>query len=125
MPKHKWHKEIIAWANGGFIESRECAGMSFSVSGYGVPQFTEWALDSDPEWNDSSYEYRIKPEPTYPFREGKIVYVASPTEKYMCFWRCWYVCDKELVGFYQRGLVFADKDSAINAAKKMIASLKI
>jgi len=47
MKKHKWHKEIKAWADGAEIE--------FYFDG-------KWTNAGDPEWNEDS-EYRIKPQP--------------------------------------------------------------
>ena len=49
--KHKWHKEIIAWADGAEIQ--------FFSAGYG------WMDAGIPEWLDES-EYRIKPQPKKP-----------------------------------------------------------
>jgi hypothetical protein len=52
MTKHKWHKEIKAWADGEQIQFK----------GH---KFGEWIDIEDgtaPEWNMFS-EYRIKPQP--------------------------------------------------------------
>ena len=49
--KHKWHKEIKAWADGAEIQ--------FFSAGYG------WMDAGIPEWLDES-EYRIKPQPKKP-----------------------------------------------------------
>ena len=49
--KHKWHKEIKAWADGDEIQ--------FFSAGYG------WMDAGIPEWLDES-EYRIKPQPKKP-----------------------------------------------------------
>ena len=46
--KHKWHKEIKAWADGELIEVKQ------TLSG-------NWLITSHPEWNES-YEYRIRPK---------------------------------------------------------------
>ena len=54
MTKHKWYKEIVAWAGGATIEC-----------------FYEgcWDLDSNPDWNDEDYKFRIKPkEPVYEYQ---------------------------------------------------------
>ncbi len=48
--KHKWHKEICAWADGGQIEAKEVG-------------CTQWKLDDNPYWDDDDWEYRIKPQP--------------------------------------------------------------
>ena len=51
--KHKWHKEIKAWADGAIIESKDIAT-------------GEW-VEVDPYWDeDDEYEYRIKPQPKKP-----------------------------------------------------------
>ena len=49
--KHKWHKEIKAWADGAEIQ--------FFSAGYG------WMEAGIPEWLEES-EYRIKPQPKKP-----------------------------------------------------------
>ena len=50
--KHKWHKEIKAWADGAKIEFKDEADLD------------EW-LDTDaPFWEEcDGIEYRIKPQP--------------------------------------------------------------
>ena len=50
MMKHKWHKEIKAWADGAEIEFLSEDG---------------WLNAGEPEWNEDS-EYRIKPQPKQP-----------------------------------------------------------
>lgn len=53
MMKHKWHKEIKAWADGAEIESKY--------------DDMEWITDSNPDWMiHLPYEYRIKPQPVEP-----------------------------------------------------------
>lgn len=52
MSKHKWHKEIKAWADGKQIQCRR----------YCIDE--EWN-DTNPIWDDL-YEYRIKPQPKEP-----------------------------------------------------------
>ena len=55
--KHKWHKEIKAWADGAEIESRvkETDGWS------------EWKLFAEFYWYEGErYEFRIKPQPKEP-----------------------------------------------------------
>ena len=53
--KHKWHKEIKAWADGAKIEFKDESDLN------------EW-LDTDaPFWEDGEgIEYRIKPQPKEP-----------------------------------------------------------
>ena len=46
--KHKWHDEIVAWAGGAEIEAK--SGIC-------------WRLEEDPEWNNTEYVFRIKPQP--------------------------------------------------------------
>jgi hypothetical protein len=50
MTKHKWHKEIKAWADGAEIE--------FKLE-------NAWWDAGIPEWNEDG-EYRIKPQPKEP-----------------------------------------------------------
>jgi hypothetical protein len=50
--KHKWHKEICAWADGAEIE------MYFR-------QYDGWSGVINPTWDDDC-EYRIKPQPKEP-----------------------------------------------------------
>jgi hypothetical protein len=49
--KHKWHKEIKAWADGAEIEYLNLEG--------------NWMEIDDPLWHDAC-EYRIKPQPKEP-----------------------------------------------------------
>jgi len=49
--KHKWHKEIKAWADGAEIEACR-TGIWFS---------TDY-----PMWNSDDYQFRIKPQPKEP-----------------------------------------------------------
>lgn len=49
--KHKWHKEIKAWADGAEIE---CRDKTFNEA--------NWQDVSEPMWLDN-LEYRIKPQP--------------------------------------------------------------
>ena len=53
--KHKWHKEIKAWADGAEIE--------FRFKAYGG--WSEWEEDDTPYWRDGC-EYRIKLQPKEP-----------------------------------------------------------
>ena len=57
MKKHKWHKEIKAWADGAKIQTRY-----FDEDN----KFTEWTLNSIPPWHVESMEFRIKPQPKEP-----------------------------------------------------------
>ena len=58
VQKHKWYNEIVAWASGAIIESKDVAT--------GV-----WE-EVDPYWEtDDEYEYRIKPQP----KESQYLYV--------------------------------------------------
>jgi hypothetical protein len=49
--KHKWHKEIKAWADGAEIEFQASSG--------------NWLPTEKPDWH-TNYEYRIKPQPKEP-----------------------------------------------------------
>ena len=52
--KHKWHKEIKAWADGAEIE---CRHKTFNGA--------NWEDGNEPMWLDD-VEYRIKPQPKEP-----------------------------------------------------------
>ena len=54
MAQHKWHKEIKAWADGIEIEAK------WDVTNSG------WFLDPIPRWNNTEWQYRIKPQPKEP-----------------------------------------------------------
>ena len=54
MQKHKWHKEIKAWADGAEIEYRETIGNA------------KWVYLENPAWLEDDVEYRIKPQPKEP-----------------------------------------------------------
>jgi hypothetical protein len=54
MIKHKWHKEIKAWADGEQIESKNLIDDEL----YG----DDWNLDLEPLWDSDEYEFRIKPK---------------------------------------------------------------
>ena len=58
--KHKWHKEIKAWADGAEIEWA-----------YLKDTLEEWKIATYPAWDEISYIYRIKPQP----KEKKYLYV--------------------------------------------------
>ena len=51
MMKHKWHKEIKAWADGAEIEALK-AGI--------------WFTTDYPAWDGGEYQFRIKPQPKQP-----------------------------------------------------------
>lgn len=52
MAKHKWHKEICAWADGAEIEYRN------------IKENYDWVKANDPVWDIyGHWEYRIKPQP--------------------------------------------------------------
>ena len=53
MTKHKWHKEIKAWADGAEIEVKNSMDI------------IQWVLCVRPNWSEG-YEYRIKPQPKEP-----------------------------------------------------------
>lgn len=55
MQKHKWHKEIKAWADGADIECQ-----------YKADPDKEWQ-EFDGDWsNDDGWVFRIKPQPKKP-----------------------------------------------------------
>jgi hypothetical protein len=55
MTKHKWHKEIKAWADGAEIEWRY-----FDTDSW-MPYCNNY-----PVWHNNEYEFRIKPQPKEP-----------------------------------------------------------
>jgi hypothetical protein len=57
--KHKWHKEIKAWADGAEIESRYIVDVEFK-------ELKEWGNDCSPFFDDDDKEFRIKPQPKEP-----------------------------------------------------------
>jgi hypothetical protein len=68
--KHKWHKEIKAWADGAEIES--CST--------GI-----WFETDYPEWHSGNHQFRIKPQPKEPqylyvYRDGQhhITFTTNP-----------------------------------------------
>ena len=65
MKKHKWHKEIKAWADGAEIE--------FKVNGEG-----DWTLlKGTPYWECKNDLFRIKPQP----KEPQYLYVWNLSSK--------------------------------------------
>lgn len=68
--KHKWHKEIKAWADGAEIEYRETIGDA------------KWVYLENPAWLEDDVEYRIKPQP----KEHKYINVYGYLENQnICF----------------------------------------
>lgn len=60
MKPHKHAELIKAWADGAEIETWDCG---------------HWYLNKNPDWSDSRYEHRIKPEPKPDvIKETHIVY---------------------------------------------------
>ena len=53
--KHKWHKEIKAWADGAEIE------WCYMAEPFGI-----WQTVISPNWDSTNLEYRIKPQPKEP-----------------------------------------------------------
>ena len=69
MMKHKWHKEIKAWADGVEIE--------FRYTNREIHNDT-WLQTSTPDWYLDEYEYRIKPQP----KEPQYLYVFKSSDGY-------------------------------------------
>jgi hypothetical protein len=55
MTKHKWHKEIKAWADGEQIQYRKIGSEKWHDE---VEEF--------PYWETIAFEYRVKPQPKEP-----------------------------------------------------------
>jgi len=56
--QHKWHKEIIAWADGAEIEERWISQNTVE---------DEWReAQTSPMWDCDGLEFRIKPQPKEP-----------------------------------------------------------
>lgn len=53
MAQHKWHKEIVTWANGAEIQCKHTSS-------------DNWVDDQSPYWNSTCHEFRIKPQPKEP-----------------------------------------------------------
>jgi hypothetical protein len=69
--KHKWHKEIKAWADGAEIE---CKYMRIDN------KWSEWIVTKKPVWDSyDQVEYRIKLQPKEP--KYLYVYFNERTEK--------------------------------------------
>jgi len=54
--KHKWYKEIKAWANGAEIQYRKI----------GCDKWHNENTTNDIYWDSTVFEYRIKPQPKEP-----------------------------------------------------------
>ena len=70
MNKHKWHKEIKAWADGADVEARRLESWGWS----------DWTCVSDVVFNwfeDEVHEYRIKPQP----KEPQYLYIWKPNDE--------------------------------------------
>jgi hypothetical protein len=65
MMKHKWHKEIKAWADGAEIESNYIDGAE-----------EVWVSEERPHWWKNDFEFRIKPQP----KETQYLYVYQNTK---------------------------------------------
>jgi len=68
MNKHKWHDEIVAWAGGAEIEKaiNDTYAHILEVD-------KEWAIDANPQFNDTFFVFRIKPQPAeylYVYQNG-------------------------------------------------------
>lgn len=57
MTKHKWHKEIKAWADGAEIEQ---------IYTYANLNFDSWEKVHSPCWYEDNAKFRIKPQPKEP-----------------------------------------------------------
>ena len=57
--RHKWYKEICAWADGEIIEYRWIPSMHASSNWSSVFQ-------NEIDWNLATLEFRIKPQPKEP-----------------------------------------------------------
>lgn len=70
MKKHKWHKEIKAWADGAEIEHRYVGHSDY------FKQYKNWNTDELHNFfTDGCWEYRIKPQP----KEPQYLYVYTNT----------------------------------------------
>ena len=67
--KHKWHKEIKAWADGKTIEQRYTNRNA---------NYDNWESVPNPMWIDEVCEYRIKPQP----KEPQYLYVYATSKGY-------------------------------------------
>jgi hypothetical protein len=71
--KHKWHKEIKAWADGAIIECQNAAT-------------GEWEELEVPYWYESNeYKYRIKSQP----KEPQYMYVYRMAGQHNVEFRFW------------------------------------
>jgi hypothetical protein len=74
MTKHKWHDEIVAWADGAEIEFKSASLV--------------WEKATYPQW-DEFHLYRIKPQPKQP----KYLYAVSCVDSN----GVWFSKDKNLL----------------------------
>lgn len=66
--KHKWHREIKAWADGAEIEWQNKGSYSENA----------WHICNKPDWHSTNMEYRIKPQP----KEPQYLYVTRHPQNY-------------------------------------------
>lgn len=72
--QHKWHKEIKAWADGAEIEQKYIGSATTTYKDY-----IDWNKTNYPNWDITSWEFRIKPQP----KEPQYLYVyIEPSGKY-------------------------------------------
>ena len=67
--KHKWAKEIKAWADGAEIETKEIYS--------GLEYETAWFVEKYPNWDSEKALYRVKQKP----KEPQYLYVWEPYDK--------------------------------------------
>lgn len=62
MTKHKWHKEIKAWADGLEVQARFVDRKNYNDD-WDTLDFSNVEIIS---WNNADFEFRIKPQPKEP-----------------------------------------------------------
>ena len=83
--KHKWHKEIKAWADGAEIEMRRLESWGWR----------DWETYKDFYWYEGDvHEYRIKPQP----KEPQYLYVYQDIGKLVLEKSNTLVLDMNLIG---------------------------
>ena len=97
--KHKWHKEIKAWADGAEIEQRSKQSLNFPDWDYFNGHF-----DTAPIW-----EYRIKPQP----KEPQYLYVFRTSSNGQTEYKLW--VDKDTGGAYIGKIKLENDDVPSNA----------
>jgi hypothetical protein len=70
--KHKWHKEIKAWADGSEIQESILVEKK-----HGQFDWCEWKVTTNPTWETVEHRYRIKPQP----KEPQYLYVWEPYDE--------------------------------------------